>query len=133
MTSQLTCQTTSINLTNKQAKEIYKGLKQGEYLKERLRLTEESLNHAKTLITAQNETIEKQSEVIDMNKQIIDNISFQRQQEKDIHSNNIERLQHTLEKETALFKKQKKESFWRGFKYGTILALVTTTVFLVTK
>lgn len=75
LSSIIICQTTNTNLTNcfsdAQVNEIYKGLKQGEYLKERLYNTEEVLSTSEALNIALKEQLDNMTEVNEAQKQLL--------------------------------------------------------------
>ena len=64
-------QSTSISLTEAQKNEIYKGLKQNEYLKERLNKTESALTKAQDLISVQKTQIADQKQLINLKDDFI--------------------------------------------------------------
>lgn len=108
----------SINIKN--TSEIYKGLKQGEYLKERLKVTENSLDDAKKLISSQRETIEKQFEVIGARKQMEETLEFQLKNQEEMYNTKVESLLITIEENKKEAKRYSTKSFWRGVKIGGI-------------
>lgn len=128
-------QNTSTNLSNcysdAQVTEIFKGLKQNEYLKLRLIKTESVLKEADTIIEKQKENINTKNEIIVGKSEIIDNLNAQLVIEENIKKAQIEQLNNTILFEINQGDKKARQGFWKGAKTGGIIGIVATLVTIV--
>ena len=76
--------TSTQNIDDSQIKEIYKGLKQNEYLKLRLQKTDNALTSAQNLINEQEKTISSFKNLANSKDQIISTLEEVRKQELNI-------------------------------------------------
>lgn len=114
-----------------QVNEIFKGLKQGEYLKTRLDKTEKTLDDAKNLITEQASVNNKYQNLITLKDETISNNQFICNQEKEIKDLNIKQLQAEIEIIKKQSKKVNKQNFWKGAKIGGVVGIVATLTAVV--
>lgn len=133
-------QTSNTNPTRKcfeaaQVDEIYKGLNQNIYLKDRLSKTESSLEKADLVIKEQKLSIENNKKTIILKDELYDNLKFQCEKDKEILTIENKRLIDTHEIERQAVKKEKRKSFWNGVKVGgiTVGVLGTAGVLLLLK
>lgn len=118
--SQVTDIKNSKCLESNQIAEIYKGLKQGEYLKVRVQKTEGVLTEATLLIAEQKTAIAQSKEIINTKDVIIDNLNFQILKEKEIAEAEKEQLNNMLKAKDIVIKAEGKKKFWNGVKIGGI-------------
>lgn len=121
------CQNTntkSIEIPESQVKEIYKGLKQGEYLKVRLDKTEKALKDASDLITEQKSALENSASLVKAKDQMLKNNEEIFSQEKVIYDSRITSLQadYKILQETS--KKEARKKMWNGIKIGGVSVAV---------
>lgn len=119
-----------------QVSEIFKGLKQNEYLKMRLDKTEKSLETADKVINEQKSSIATQAEIIKVKDTLIKGEIAKCGKEKDVLNANIEILNNTIEIMKIDQKKQNRKKFWNGVKVGgTSVAVIggATAVYLISK
>lgn len=133
-------QNTNTNLTNcysdAQISEIFKGLKQNDYLKMRLDKTEVSLANADKVIKEQKTAIDTQTEIITIKDNLIKGEVAKCGKEKEVLSANIEILNNTIEIMKIDAKKEGRRKFWNGVKVGGISVGVlggATALFLILK
>lgn len=129
MSNLLTSQTSSTNLTdykcfpNKQVTEIFKGLKQTEYLKLRLEKTEITLSDAANVINEQKVLISKKDNVINAKDEIITSTLVILDKEKEIRDIQIGKLNSVMELEKVKYKKESRRKFWGGIKIGSAVGI----------
>lgn len=128
-----TTNTQSINPT--QVAEIYRGLKQGEYLKVKMKKTEEVLDNANTLITQQKQNIAKQEEIINGKNEIIDNLKFQITNNQEISEAQKEQLSNQIKIMELQSNKDGRKKFWNGVKIGgiSVAVLGAGAIYFLTK
>ena len=121
--------------TPEQMTEIYKGLKQGEYLKVRLKKTEDVLNEATGIINQQKQSISKQQEIITNKNLVIDNLNFQITKELEIAQAQKEQLNNTIKMNNIIAKSESKRKFWNGVKIGGVTVGIAgvATILLLNK
>ena len=95
LNSQLISQTTNTKPTNclsdAQMSEIFKGLKQWEYLKVRLEKAEETLFSANKVINEQTDIITNKNKVIDIKDTLYSSLVFQNKMDMEIKNSEIDR------------------------------------------
>lgn len=142
MSSAIFCQNTgtpSINLAPAQVSEIYKGLKQNEYLKSRLKKTEFALSSAQTLIVEQDKAGAKSREMLANKEEEIKSLNEVRMQENKAATErdfqlqkDIEMIRSDLEMAIIQAKREKRKSFWRGVKTGAVgTAIIGTAAYFL--
>lgn len=114
----------NIEIPESQVKEIYKGLKQGEYLKVRLDKTEKALKDASDLIIEQKSALESSSSLVKAKDQMLKNNEEIFSQEKIIYDSRISILQadYNILQETSKIGARKK--MWSGIKIGGVSVAV---------
>lgn len=117
--------TVTPNISEAQIKEIYKGLKQNDYLKIRLQKTENSLSAAKNLISEQQKSISAAEKLAVAKDQTIANLEEIRKQENIVStekekqlSADISILKADLEILSKEAKNKQRKKFWNGVKAG---------------
>lgn len=129
------CQNTntkSIEIPESQVKEIYKGLKQGEYLKVRLDKTEKALKDASDLIKEQKSALENSASLVKAKDQMLKNNEEIFSQEKNIYDSRITSLQadYKILKQTS--KADARKKMWSGIKIGGVsVAILGIGAFLL--
>lgn len=127
-------QSTSISLTEAQKNEIYKGLKQNEYLKERLNKTESALTKAQDLISVQKTQIADQKQLINLKDDFIAKESERTTAEIEAREAKIKGLNYQIDQITKDQKKRERKAFWKGIAYGGVGgALLTVTGIILLK
>lgn len=119
-----------------QVNEIFKGLKQTEYLKVRLQKTEETLQNADKVISQQKDIIVSKTEAIILKDEIIKQNQIAYNAEKEILNSNIDKLKAEIEYNKKLAKTHSKKQFWKGVKIGGITVGVLgagTILFLLSR
>lgn len=137
MSSQIFSQSTNIKNTKveipqSQVKEIYKGLKQGEYLKIRLDKTEKALKDASDLITEQKSALENSASLVKAKDQMLKNNEEVFSQEKVIYDSRITSIQadYKILQQTSKIEGRKK--MWNGIKIGGVsVAILGVGAFLL--
>lgn len=127
MTSLAICQDTNTSPTekcfdDKQVAEIFKGLKQGEWLKEKLSRTETLLETSQSFISAQDIQLKAKDEIINVQDQMYDNLTYEYGQQKKADSLSIKILNNSLNIE----KTKGKKKFWTGSKVGFGVGVLAT-------
>lgn len=121
-----------VEIPQSQVKEIYKGLKQGEYLKVRLEKTEKTLQNASELIDEQKSALETSSTLIKAKDQMIANNEEIFSQEKIIYDSQITSLQADYKILQQTSKAEARNKFWNGIKIGGIsVAILGLGAFLL--
>lgn len=135
MSNLIFCQNTNtknISLPEAQVKEIYKGLKQGEYLKVRLDKTEKALKDASDLITEQKSALENSASLVKAKDQMMKNNEEIFSQKKIIYDSRISILQADYKILQEISKKEARKKMWNGIKIGGIsVAVLGIGVFLL--
>lgn len=116
--------TKNIEIPESQLKEIYKGLKQGEYLKVRLDKTEKALKDASDLITEQKSALENSASLVKAKDQMMKNNEEIFSQEKTIYDSRISILQADYKILQEISKKEARKKMWNGIKIGGISVAV---------
>lgn len=115
-------QATNTNLTKcfseAQVSEIFKGLKQGEYLKTWRENAEKTMKLGDDLISEQKNTITKQGQIINTKDEIITNNQNIYNQDKEIFAAKNEQLQSILDLNKKIAKQDGRKKFWSGIKIG---------------
>ena len=116
-----------------QVTEIYKGLKQNDYLKIRLKKTEIVLDESSAIIKQQKDNIEKLNEIVKQNENSINLLNFKIDKEKEICENSKIQFQEKIKLIEIENKKTEKKKFWNGFKVGglTVGILGVATILLL--
>lgn len=114
--------------------EIYLGLKQGDYLKMRLKKTEETLVSADELIKNQKNEITGLNESL-KDKDIIIGSNLLMYKEELEHKNTlIKNLNISIDNNNIITKKTGRKKFWKGLGLGIISgAVITTTTLMLIK
>ena len=124
-----------MNLTEKQANEIYKGLKQGEFLKDKLAKTETALDNCLKLREDYKIQVQKQNELIKSKDKLLNSETEVFNSEKLVLESNIKRLEDDLRISEKQGKKLAKKKFWNGFAVGGVSVAVigtATAFYLIT-
>ena len=140
LNSQLISQTTNTKPTNclsdAQMSEIFKGLKQGEYLKVRLDKTETTLTKANDMLVNQEKTISDLNKVVTLKNELYNSLKFQHTQDLIIKDSKIQQLQETMDENTKQAKKIARRKSTKNFLVGAGVggAIATGVIlFLITK
>ena len=133
MNSLVISQTTNTNPTNclipnSQVNEIYKGLKQGEYLKVRLDKTEKTLLDTSNIMGEQKNIIDNLTQTNTLKDKIIKDLNVKCTQEKEIKNVEIERLQKIMELNTTQAKKEARRKSTNSFILGAGIGVTVTAV-----
>lgn len=132
LNSQLISQTTNTKPTNclsdVQMSEIFKGLKQGEYLKVRLEKTEETLLSANKVINEQTYIITNKDKVINIKDALYTSLVFQNKMDMEIKDSQIDKLNETMKVNEKIYKSDKRKKFWSGLGYGAGGAVILSLV-----
>ena len=122
MSSQIICQSTNTNpikcFPEAQVTEIFKGLKQGEFLRQKLSKTEEALENAASVIAEQKIIVSKLTDLNNKKDVIIENDKFIAEQRKKACDEEILSLQTDLKILEKQSKANARKKFWNGIKYG---------------
>ena len=134
----LTSQIINTSLTNcysdAQVKEIFKGLKQNDYLKLRLDKTEKTLDDATNIMKEQKGIIKNNVETIAIKDELYKSALFQCDQEKEIRDAKIDQLKATMKVEATQAKKNERRKLWQGIKLGGVIGIAgTVAAFLLVK
>lgn len=108
--------TATPQLTDAQLENVYKGLKQNEYLKVRVKQAEKTLDEAEKVMDNQKSTIAKQNELVLAKDRYLDN--YKRQSELQLQSKDVEidRLNSVI----VETKKDNRRQLWKGIRIGGI-------------
>lgn len=135
MSNLIFCQNTdtkNISLPESQVKEIYKGLKQGEYLKGRLDKTEKALKDASDLITEQKSALENSASLVKAKDQMLKNNEEIFSQEKTIYDSRITAIQSDYKTLEIQSKNTARKKLWTGIKIGGVsVAILGVGAFLL--
>ena len=132
VSSLIFCQNTSIkNIPETQIPEIYKGLKQNEYLKNRLQKTENALSNANQLINEQDKAITVSKSLLTAKDEAMGTIVEISKQDKIIAEEREKQLNIDISYLQAQMEIVKKEAesnqgkrFWNGVKIGGVSVAV---------
>lgn len=123
------------NIPEAQIPEIYKGLKQADYLKVRLQKTETTLNSANALIEEQEKALSASKNLLSSKDQIIATKDEVLQQEKAAASErenqlkaDVSLLQNNYKILEIDFKNKQRKKFWNGVKIGGVSVVVLGAV-----
>ena len=109
--------------------QIYKGLKQGEFLKDKLKDAELTINLGDTLIREQAKQIENQNFIIGIQEKEKETLNYRLKltEEKNLKKDMIH------QNELKIMENKSKDNFKRGLKTGGIIgaAIVTVAVILI--
>lgn len=124
--------TVTPQLTDTQLENVYKGLKQNEYLKVRVKQAEKTLDEAEKVMDNQKATIAKQNELVLAKDRYLDN--YKRQSELQLQSKDVEidRLNSVI----VETKKDNRRQLWKGIRIGGITVGVlggVAALYLITK
>ena len=139
LSSQLISQTTNTKPTNclsdAQISEIFKGLKQGEYLKVRVEKAEETLLSANKVIDEQTYIITNKDKVIGIKDALYNSLVFQNKMDMEIKNSKIDQLNETIKVNGDIYKSEKRKKFWSGIKIGGVVGvgIATTALLLILK
>ena len=134
--AQNTANTNGTFIPDSQVTELYKIVKQNDYLKMRLDKTEKSLESADKVINEQKSSIATQSEIIKVKDKLIAGEVAKCAKEKEVLTANIGILNNTIDIMKIDAKKDKRKSFWNGVKVGGISVAViggATAFYLISK
>lgn len=106
-----------------QIDQIYKSLKQGEYLKERLRETEDVLKNANAGLELRAERIKKLEELNAKRVAMYHTLEFECETSKKIDSLEISRQQLIIDDFPNQMKMVENKGFWKGAKTGTVVGI----------
>ena len=140
LNSQIFCQSIVTKNTNlhcyndAQISEMFKGLKQGDYLKVRLDKTEKALKDAGNVISSQQDAITKGQSIISEQKSLIDTNNYICAKDKEILGAEINQLNNTIQLNALEAKKDSRRKFWNGIKIGGVsVAIIGAGAFLLTR
>ena len=139
LSSQLISQTTNTKPTNclsdAQISKIFKGLKQGEYLKLRVEKAEETILSANKVIDEQTYIIANKDKVINIKDALYTSLVFQNKMDMEIKDSQIYKLNETMKVNEEIYKSDKKKKFWSGIKIGGVVGvgIATTALLLILK
>mgnify|MGYP003603906545 FL=1 len=139
LSSQLISQTTNTKPTNclsdAQISKIFKGLKQGEYLKLRVEKAEETILSANKVIDEQTYIIANKDKVINIKDALYTSLVFQNKMDMEIKDSQIDKLNETMKVNEEIYKSDKKKKFWSGIKIGGVVGvgIATTALLLILK
>ena len=135
LSNQIFCQSTDTPNTNcysdAQVGQIFKGLKQSQYLKLRLEKTEKTQQDATNLINQQKEIIRTSAETIADQKQLIEKNQTVCSKDLEIKDIEIERLNEVAAIQLNIAKKDGRRKFWNGIKIGGVSVAILGAVGLV--
>lgn len=128
MSSTIFCQNTVTgNIPVTQIPEIYKGLKQADYLKLRLQKTEITLNSANALIIEQEKALSVSKDLLKSKDQIIATKDEILKQESAAASEKEFQMKtdiYKLQNDLLISKKTQNKKFWNGIKIGGLSVAV---------
>ena len=129
-------QNSSTNRTNcysdAQVSEIFKGLKQNDYLKLRLDKTEKSLNNADNVINEQKTRINTQNDLLTVKDKLIAGEIAKCAKEKEVLNANIEVLNNNISIMKIDNKKENRKKFCSGVKVGGVsVAVLGAAAFVI--
>ena len=139
LSSQLISQTTNTKPTNclsdAQISKIFKGLKQGEYLKVRVEKAEETLFSANKVIDEQTYIITNKDKVIGIKDALYTSLVFQNKMDMEIKDSQIDKLNETMKVNEKIYKSKERKKFWSGIKIGGVVGvgIATTALLLILK
>ena len=132
LNSQLISQTTNTKPTNclsdAQMSEVFKGLKQGEYLKVRVEKAEETILSANKVINEQTYIITNKDKVINIKDALYTSLVFQNKMDMEIKDSQIDKLNETMKVNQKIYKSEKRKKFWSGVGYGTAGGIIISIV-----
>lgn len=127
--SLIICQTINTNhLSKEQIDEAYKGLKQGEYLKDRLRDTRALLNEANAGLKFKDKRIQKLEEMNEIRTQMYHTLEFEFETSKKIDSLEIRRQRLIIDDFPNQMKRVENKGFWKGAKTGTVVGAAAAII-----
>ena len=127
-----TCQSTDTKCFKQtQLDQIYKGLKQGEYLKKRLKDTETVLSEANAGLKFKDKRIQKLEEANEARTQMYHTLEFECKTAKKIDSLEIRRLDLIIDDFPNQMKKEKKKGFLEGTKVGAVIGVGVTLIAVI--
>lgn len=110
--------------TDGEVSEIYKGLKQGEWLKEKLHRTEDALDISQDFISAQMIQLEAKDEIINVQEQMYEKLNVEMQMQMKADSLKM----YTMNNNIKMLEKKKKSNFWKGAKIGSVVGFLITII-----
>src|SRR5690606_35828012 len=124
-----TCQITDTKCFKQaQLDQIYKGLKQGEYLKKRLKDTEAVLSEANAGLKFRAERIQKLEEMNEIRTQMYHTLEFECETSKKIDSLQIRRLNLIIDDFPNQMRKVENKGFWKGAKVGAVVGAAAMVI-----
>ena len=124
-------QSTSTSLTKGQVSEVYKGLVQGDYLKERLYKTEVSLYRLEGVSKEQDQIIIKQQGIISRQEGMIKGLEFQVKKEVELREVEIQKLKDIAEVNAKEARKTARKKYIKGIATGAVGTVVAGIVTLI--
>ena len=139
MSSSIFSQNTATrNISEAQISELYKGIKQNEYLKVRLQKTEGTLNSANELISEQEKALttgkmllKAKDEIIATNQEILKQEKIGSLERENQLKSNIEILKGDFSILEIQSKKTARQKLWTGIKIGGVSVAVLGAVGLL--
>lgn len=140
LSSLILSQNTGIpNISKDQVKEIYRGLKQNDYLKLRLQKTENTLTAAQSVISEQEKVITVAKKLTAAKDETIGNLEELRKQELEAGKqrenqlkNDLKILQGDLSIQRIEAKEKQRKRFWQGVKIGGVsVAVIGVAGFII--
>lgn len=119
-------------MTDAQMSEVFKGLKQGEYLKIRVEKAEQTLVSANKVIDEQTYIIANKDKVITIKDTLYKSLVYQNSLDMEIKNAKIDQLNETMKVNEKIYKSEKRKKFWSGIKIGGVVGVgITTTALLL--
>lgn len=122
-------------MTDAQMSEVFKGLKQGEYLKIRVEKAEQTLVSANKVIDEQTYIIANKDKVITIKDTLYKSLVYQNSLDMEIKNAKIDQLNETMKVNEKIYKSKERKKFWSGFKIGGVVGvgIATATMLLILK
>lgn len=133
--AQNTPNTNGTFIPDSQVTELYKIVKQNDYLKKRLTSAENALNDANKLISEYKVQRSKLDAVIALQGEELKKTTQMYEKQIDVKNLQLTDLNQQLEKSYTDAKKQGRKKFWNGFTTGGVVGVTAALVgvFLLTK
>lgn len=128
--------TATPQLNSAQLENVYKGLKQNDYLKVRVKQAEKTLEEAEKLMQNQKAGIEKRDQLIRLKDDQLQNQQYIASQELASKDIEITRLTAVLSETEKQIKRNGRKQLWKGIKIGGISVGVLGTaaaLYLISK
>lgn len=137
MSNLILSQTTATpQLNSAQLENVYKGLKQNDYLKVRVKQAEKTLEEAEKLMQNQKAGIEKRDQLLRLKDDQLQNQQYIASQELASKDVEIDRLNAVLSETEKQIKRNGRKQLWKGIKIGGISVGVLGTaaaLYLISK